>query len=121
MTRKELLEKYDFRDSTIDEVDSYAGTVTLDIWFPLWKQESYKEGDPENGLLRLTMKDARITEMPDILYFEDYHVVKVSDENGGIIFRLREDDMGIRERLDISTDDIEAEIISYKCPWSLFD
>lgn len=55
MTINELLDKYHFHDSTIEEItyDISNGKLEFIIDFCYWLQNGYSDGDKENGLVKL--------------------------------------------------------------------
>ena len=55
MTINELLDKYHFHDSTIEEITYYISNGKLEfiIDFCYWLQNGYSDGDKENGLVKL--------------------------------------------------------------------
>lgn len=53
----ELLKKYCFHDSLINEIIYANNEVTITIDFCFWMQEGYQDGTPETGIIHLRLPD----------------------------------------------------------------
>ena len=103
MLVKELLEKVNFNDSCVNELEYINGTVILNIDLCMWKQKDYKDGEPELKEVTLTFLDSK-----------DYKWESDKDEEDieydSIIDITFEDKM-----IKIVLEDEDISILTFKC------
>ena len=93
MTPETFVNKYNFHDSMINSVTSEnKGTVIrMVIDFAFWMQEGYSEEHDETGPLAVSFSDVTDYDCPDQLPLEEISILKVSIQDGSIIFALLND------------------------------
>ena len=55
----DLLKKYCFHDSLINEISYANNEVKITIDFCFWMQEEYQDGTPETGIVYLRLPDVK--------------------------------------------------------------
>ena len=76
------LNNYVLHDSGILHIKKNDTIVTFDIMYCLFMQEGYKDGDPENALLKLTFNDvSEFNSERDTYDSDEILDVKIDDDN----------------------------------------
>lgn len=92
MSIKYFIEKYDLHDSLITKITHKDGVVNFELEFCYWRQEHYKDGEPETGIIELCFTNVQHFEndipLGDIDY---YSILEAKLENDTLILYILDD------------------------------
>ena len=92
MNIKNFLATYDLHDSLITKITHNDDIVNFELEFCYWRQEGYKDGEPETGIIELRFTNVQRFEngiqLGDIDY---YSILEARIENDTIILNILDD------------------------------
>ncbi|MDO4841008.1 MAG: hypothetical protein Q3990_10100 [Desulfovibrionaceae bacterium] len=93
MTAHDFVKNYYMHDSSIDNVEVLDNGRTIVLWvdFSYWMQEEYKDGDPENGTIKITFYDVSDYTIPENVNWDEIGVFSSYVSGETVIFNLEND------------------------------
>lgn len=114
MIATELVKKINFHDSFVNKIIFSNGIVVMNITLCMWKQEGYKEGDPELKEVDITFFDVKnykwsSNKREEEIDYDTIIEIKVEDNKVEIILE-DEEVLGMSEVSIVSFECIEVQL-----------
>lgn len=106
----EFYNKYNLHDSFIESLsyNQENSTLVLNIEFAFWMQKSYKEGDRENGLIRVCFQGVREYQCNDNPAGEFVGILSTELKNEDLVINLLDDETNESFEMYIRADSVDV-------------